>query len=663
MSAEIRPTPIRKAISRLRWRLRAQTGLRWGILGAIIGAAALLIGVTLHETWLLPTHTWQYFAYGSVAVVGLGVLAGLLRRWDAIGLAQRLDRANDLKDRLGTALVLLDKPAEERTDFEDAQIRDAMAHSASVEHKTAAPWTFPREVAWVALLLAGAWGATFLEVGPPAQDRDALRPVYFADGSALPMPQKLAGPPPVAPYEPEVIEEVKVDVQEVIDENERTLAPLAKNDAKANEFVEKLNKTLQNLAEGKLSDRELAKEAGDLEESLQDMAGTAEEQKNHEEFAKALEEVAKEIEKQADKKIKDKEVKKEVKALAKALEERRYEDAAKKLEKLLDMFNKLSPKEQKRLAKMFEHLAKKYQSKLSRALNKMKNERDRLNKKKDGKGGLNKRERNRLNKLNKQLERLSKKYDKQSNERKKQLDKLSREMKNLANKMNRQRKQKGQKGQKGQKNKRNQAEQRKSRLSKKEMKQLSEMMKRMSKQQRRNRLKRQGKMRMADLKELMKRRRGMGKGRKKLERLARGKKGGKGPGKLGKMQQGRRSGDTKRKGVEWAKVNRPSETKTSRRGAKDGDGAGHGRDRMLSGRETDLKGAKTKEDFVNGQKGNGPSRKAILYGAATKGTRVKGYGDVHVDYSMRAARHMAKEEIPPGYREYVEEYFRLIRKR
>ena len=80
---------------------------------------------------------------------------------------------------------------------------------------------------------------------------------------------------------------------------------------------------------------------------------------------------------------------------------------------------------------------------------------------------------------------------------------------------------------------------------------------------------------------------------------------------------------------------------------------------MMHGKSTDIQ-AKTLDDFVEGRKGPGPSKKEVLYGAAEKGTKVVGYGDAQIDYSMRAAKTMQNEEVPPGYREYVEEYFRLI---
>jgi hypothetical protein len=119
-----------------------------------------------------------------------------------------------------------------------------------------------------------------------------------------------------------------------------------------------------------------------------------------------------------------------------------------------------------------------------------------------------------------------------------------------------------------------------------------------------------------------------------------------------------------RKGVEWEKIDESlGDGSLSQGRARAGEGTGHGRSRMLRGRKTELKGAKMNPDFVPGQRGKGPSRTQVLYDAAEEGTRVKGYGKIQVDYSSRAAQQMEREEVPPGYQEYVEQYFRLIRKR
>ena len=185
------------------------------------------------------------------------------------------------------------------------------------------------------------------------------------------------------------------------------------------------------------------------------------------------------------------------------------------------------------------------------------------------------------------------------------------------------------------------------------------MLKRMAKRQRQRRAGQKMKMKMADMKELLqRRRRNMKRGRKRLERLAK-RKQSKSPG--GGKKQGMEPGEksSEKQGLLYRQRKEGRQNWTRRRNDTDS-GAGRTRRQMLSGKETDIE-AKPLEDFVKGKEGKGPSTREILYGAAKRGSRVKGYGKVHIDYSMRASRQMADEKIPPGYREYVEEYFRLIR--
>ena len=645
---------IHKSVGRLRRRLRAQSAVKWTAAATVIACSAGLVALALYQAWLMPPTAWEAVGIGVASIVGLGMLAGMVRRYDMVSLAARLDDANDLKDRLGTALLILDKPEDQRTEFEAAQVRDAMKHAPGVQHKSAAPWQFPKQLGLAALIAAVAWGVTFAKLAPPEEEEKGLSIVLLPD---LPPPARLAGPLPTQP--PPVDPELQEDIAAQVAMNTADMEPLAENDKVAMEFVNELNKTLQQLAEGDIDDRALLQKAAELEQALEQMGTDRAAQEAHEQMAENLERIGTEVEKQAEK-IKQE----ELQELGKLLEERKYEQASKKMEELLEKFMKMSPKEQERIAKLFEKLARKFSSKMNRDMQNLRNKRDRLARKSnEKKGGPNKRDRDRLNRMNKRLDRMQRKYNQRNanNPNRKNLDQLTRELKNLADRMRRQRKQnqqaQKQRGQKGEQN-RQQQRQRRQRMTREQMKRLTEMMRKMGKQKRRNRMQRMGKMRVADLKELMRRRRGMqGNGRKRLERLARGKRGQK--GNMGRAGKG--AGDPKR-GVGWMKSNKPRNDRTSKGGARDGEGAGHGRDRMLQGKFTDIKG-KTVEDFVSGQKGEGPSRKEVLYGAAKQGTRVKGYGKVHIDYSMRAAQQMDREELPPGYREYVEEYFRLIRRR
>jgi hypothetical protein len=640
--------PIRHALRRVRWRLKAQSALRWSLWAAVVASCALLITVVLYKLWLFPPDGWVWMGVGCGALVVTVALLSLIRRHRAISLAQRLDQSNNLKDRLGTALSLLEKPTDTRTEFENAQIRDAVAHANGLNVKSAAPWAFPREVTYVAVVVGAAWLITLY------WPREWTPPVSEAGVQTV----QLTALPPIAKPETQQIEltpEEKTDIENRIAENREELAPLAADDPEMEKFIEELNKTLEALAEGKLSDRALAEKAADLAEKAEALEGNAKEQQRTEELTKKFDKLGEELGKEA-KKMNEK----DIQELAKLIKEQRYEEAARKVEELARKFAKLTPKEKKKLAKLFKKVAAKLQSKLAKKLEKLKKERNRLNRKKEDKGRLSKRERSRLNRIKKQIERLNRRQERQNAGAQKELDRLSRNMRDMANKMRRSQPQKKRNKQSAEQQKRQRnGAQRHTRMSEKEMRELSKALRRMGKRKRRQRLGRKGKMRLADLKELLRRRRG--EGRKRLERLARRGKGRYGKGRGGSWQK---DNGQDRKGAEWMRVGRrQGDGPIFRRHARIGAGSGQGHRRLDFRQRTNLKGARMRPDFVPGQRAKGPSRREILLGAAAKGSRVTGYGKVHIDYSMRASRQMANEEVPPGYREFVEAYFRLIRKR
>ena len=445
---------------------------------------------------------------------------------------------------------------------------------------------------------------------------------------------------------------MKTDLRDEIAKTAKEFEGLLKTDEKAHAFVDKLNQILAAVAEGKKSPKEIAEDIGALESSLGKMSEDAMDPQAFDDMAEALGKVGKELEK-AGAKIKEK----ELEEVGKLLDEEKFDEAAKAVEKLLERFQKMSPKEQERLAKLFGDLAKKFASKFQKQMDKLTKQRDRLAQKEKQKGGLSQRDKSRLNKLDKQLEKLGRKQNEMSKGAQKNLDRLSRNMKDMANQMRRsakeQRKSQGDKGQKPQP--------KMSRLDKKQMQKLSDMMRRMGQEKKMQRLRRTARMRLGDIKEMLRRRGELDKGRKRLEKLARGKKGKGDKGQkdgqeLGKGRKGPPGGkmvQTDQPGGDYSHTNRKS----------DPVGQGHGKARMLAGKATDLAAAKLRSEKLKGQLGKGPSRREMLIGVAKKGTRVAGYGEVHIDYSRRASEAMAREKVPPGYREYVERYFRLIRQR
>ena len=660
MSDETRP--ILAAIARLRRRLRAQRALRFTLYATAIAAALVMTATFLHALWLMPPTAWETLLIGAAGLIGIGLVVGALWRVDPLGSATRLDAASELKDRLGTAFALL-KGGGARTEFEAAQLRDAARHASAARTAAAAPWRFPRELLLVLLFIGGAWGVALLRLPPPEQSSGALRSVLLTDG-----PGSLnALLPPMLPPDPEKDSAVPPDVQKAISQQlqelkekvaEERKAVDPEKDSEAAKALADLEALIDDLAHERIDDRTATQRLGELDQALDQMNKTTPEQREESDAQDAaLEEAASQIEKALlDTKLKDPDIKKDIEELTKQIEEKKYEEASKSLQDLMEKFLKLPKEDQERLAKMFKDLAMKFQSPLKSQLDKLKAERDRLAQKNEEAGGGSKKDKDRLNKMDRQLDQLSRKQGSSPEERKKrELDKLSRDLKNLADQMKRQKEQEKEKQEQAKEQPEDQ--QRREKPQQGSMEEMKKMMEEMRKQLSRQRLGQKTKMKMAELKEGMNKEKGEGKGqkaRRELERLARGdRSGGKGQAPGQGSQPGQGPGD-------WRRTKQGLETEWKELAPKGG--AGAAKAAMLGGPETDLE-AKMEDDFVAGTKGQGESNRLVLKGAAAKGTGVKGYGELQIDYSMRAARQMQDEEVPPGYREYVEEYFRLIRER
>lgn len=92
-----------------------------------------------------------------------------------------------------------------------------------------------------------------------------------------------------------------------------------------------------------------------------------------------------------------------------------------------------------------------------------------------------------------------------------------------------------------------------------------------------------------------------------------------------------------------------------------GDGHGSG----TSGESTDPTGRGGEHTTVRvaGEEGRGPTRSEVIRTSAARGFASRAYRDVYGDYRSHAEEALEDEEIPPGYRFYVERYFQLIRPR
>ncbi len=99
-------------------------------------------------------------------------------------------------------------------------------------------------------------------------------------------------------------------------------------------------------------------------------------------------------------------------------------------------------------------------------------------------------------------------------------------------------------------------------------------------------------------------------------------------------------------------------------GASEGQGleAGEGVDPQLYG-EAERADVQARSSQVSGREGEGPSQSRVVLSAARRGFVNARYKAVHQDCSQVEEEAMERQHIPTGRRQYVREYFDLIRPR
>jgi hypothetical protein len=90
---------------------------------------------------------------------------------------------------------------------------------------------------------------------------------------------------------------------------------------------------------------------------------------------------------------------------------------------------------------------------------------------------------------------------------------------------------------------------------------------------------------------------------------------------------------------------------------------GTGHDPNLAGKATHPKMGTHDTSAEALDTGQGPTRSEVIYGAAERGFVGKSYKKVFTEYHTVAERAIGKEDVPAGYKFYVQRYFQLIRPR
>lgn len=672
---------VNGVVRRLKWRVRAQSALRLGLITGAIGLTLFAAAIALTKLRLVDPSTPLYAGLGAIALTAVGLTLGLSRRLDEIRLAASLDAAASLHSRLGTALAFA--RLEHPTEMQRLAMEDALTVLDQAEPKRAAPWIFAPFVAGlVALALALALNVPAFWLLDPK-----------VPAGSVGMLSRVAVPAPfqrqvvvLAPEDKQTLEVLAEDLEETKTES----------DPKVKEALAELNELIRALQEGRITAEDAHARLAELEKALDEWEAQDKEQRAAEE---KLAEAARDA---------NKTLKKTEPTLAEALSElqrRELEEAARRLEELQKKLDRgeLDKKTQEKLAKDLAELAKGLKTERQKEKDRLQQEKDRLKEKeRKEKDRFAQKDRDRLKDLERQLETFDQDQPPAS-EAQRQLERLSDDfdeaaqdlMRRLSEKMGpldvpqqeegpediarREREQSGQQGQDGQDGQEGEQGQEGKQgdqgdeLTDEELEQAAKALKRMAKRAGARQQMRSAGGKMVDLKEMLRRAAKQGQGDDSQEAF---EKSAQGQGKDGKDSQGQAAGAQKPggkggdmlllggkgqgQGQGGAKV--PGKGQGGQANDGLGEGIGEGHDRNLVGGKTGMD-VKTVEDFVEGKASDGPSQTKVIMAAAGRGFASRAYRDVHQDYAGVVEDALEKEQIPAGKRSYVRRYFDLIRPR
>lgn len=659
---------LNKARARI-YLQRVANGLVTGLIPALMVWMCLL--VTYKTGWISEDQLWTWSLVAALFPLA-GLIWALAHKIDSDAVAMRIDEVNRLKARLTTAWCFLKLPAQERTPFMEAAIKDAQEHLQGVRVAEATPMRAPRDLLPLALVLLATVGLVLLR---PPEIRGTLIPE-----EPLPAPEA-------------VFDQIELQIEKEKWEEEKQ-ALLDTGDPKAEQLTAEVDKLFEDLEEKKIDREQFLKRLDEIKE--RNFANEDEEQWRP--LVDELKDAHKELEKN-----------KHTKALAESLEKGDLQQAAKDLQDLAKKLEsgELKDKDIANLEKTLRDLAKKWEAgdkELEDLVKKKEKELEELKNKLDKE--LDEKQKQRLSRLERELSSLKKKRQVYREGAKgRTLKQLSRAAEEGADKLEGS-KARG-KGAERDKEKRLQNQ----KDFAKAMDKAASELKNTDKQANRGRAKDEVKRRLDEMKESA-RRNGGQKGGKRAENLQdfeqraqgkqrlqkvtmgqpkdgqegqEGKEGQQqGPGKQGKDGQALQGKEGEggppntltqggpKEGAQGAQMSQGKGQKSQQEGQdggkgdserEGGDKAGSGGAEATLGQATELAGAGFKNTQVEGRKGAGPTRSEVIEAAAERGFATEGYKDIHVEYEKVAEEVLEKEEIPPGYRFYVRKYFDMIRPR
>ncbi len=664
---------IRRAASMAELRMRLSNALRWA-------PVVLTTGLTLSAVLLAVHKVAPYYVSEAHAVLGFTGLAcsmvaalgaAFLRRLPPNAGTLVLDKHHGLLGRLTNAVEFAAVPKPKRTELMSAALEEACAFVSSrprrvtLAARKASPITVPLEIALALAPAAALVGIALLEIRTLVPE-----------------------PPPVAAIDPLLLSQDDIDLfREVAKDLQR---PDQSPEVKA--AVERFNRLVEDLADRRLDRTEAFRQMESIEREL--LAGAEADQLK---LDAELRETARQLEKsdltaELAAALKEKDLKKaeqKLKELAEKLRSEKKPDKA-QLQKLRDALKKASERRKEAL-KAIDERRQEIQEQLLQKRKQLdeqkdpekKEEEERLLKKKERELERLDRESEQQQRANKELERLDRELAeaaealmKELGITKEDLQKAAENMEQGAEELNRMEREGT------------------SQRDKEELKKKLEELREILRQQQQG-----GKKRQARLDQFGKRARGKGSKGKQGQPGEPGEEGeGEGPGKPGNKleremgdgdgeegdgENGKGKGKGKGQGDGDGEIEisiGPGGTKPGAGpgqgegqggpGDKPGDGGGKGGKEAGKGSGGNPRGAATDSDMDTidvhaeaADTGQGKVAEKAIQAAADRGFRGSNYKDVYRQYKTVAEDSMRKEQIPDGYRFYVQRYFQLIRPR
>jgi chemotaxis protein histidine kinase CheA len=608
---------VQDLLRRVARRLRLQRALEGiGTMSILSGAWALVAVFLLKVRHLEPDVVLQVVAI-AVLFPAAALLAALLRPVRPATAAQIVDRRLGLKDLLGSAHDFSLRREGELSPYAEYTVERAARRARDVRPRDALPLRFPRTLGVFGAQLVVLVVLALLPRFPEPEPAQAAAPPAEVQGMA------------VAFDELDGINQVLQEVhQEALDEQIDEVAQAA----------EEFNKLLQDLADQRLPYREALDRIAALEQKLD-----REPWEPDPEAEQFLKQIGRDLAKA--------EVTKEA---GKALEEQDLRQARDEARKAAEKVER-EPPDQRRLEELrraLEQAAKRQPPDADSRLERLEQEQRRLKQKQEK--SSSEATKRRLKQNERELERLQRNLERQR-EKQRQLERLSRDLQRSAESLNLE----------GQEELQQLLEQ------------LGEDLNRMAREQTTEEQMRQLQQRLEELRRLLQQLQRGGKGFKaRLEQFSKGAKcGGKGGG------SGENDGDGGGKSISLTPGGRdgqallPLKMPGSGSGQKQGQGQGQDRpdggegpgigdapDPDVFGDETKIKAQYT-DVQVSPQQGDGPAKSEVIETAADQGFATPGYSEVHETYERHAESLLDQQDVPPGYRRYIRQYFERIRPR